>query len=508
MAVTSDGKTLYALNPSYGSVEVIDTETGIAGPPLQLPSGSYYDFAVSPHGDRVYAIDSNSESVVFIDTKTSATTSTFAGRNPIGLVVSPDGKTLYVGSITGNSVSAVDTQTGQITQTITTGYRPFTLELSGDGQRLYVANLYGQLDDPLDATISVIDTKSGNYVVSDIPVPLLVPYVDGLALSPDGTSLYLVNVAGTPNGALTVIDTGYRPVTVEGLFAEMHPDQTDTIRAQLLVATDGTKRLVVYMSGIDDGSGFDGVSGNTGLPNPLVFSYIDQAVQDWDPEEIMLVGFSGGGQQMQIYAATGFYKERVKVLVLLGAGPTMTIFQIPQTVSLLISDRGDKVWNAATAGHLEALASYGATGSDQWSWYETGDLTVSNTRGVQTYIDAATDFDTHARTSGASAGDKLIYQSIQRFDPRDKIEDRPAVMVSPQKIVSSELQKAFQAAKNWVQDRLADAQNWLQDRATDLQNGIKAAQNWVADRATDVQNGVKSLFQDMRDTVILWKWGR
>lgn len=506
LAVSPDGSRVYVANYYGSSVSVIDTAINtVVGP--EIPVGnSPSQLVVSSDGSRVYVVSTDDDNghrvglgtVSVIDTSTN---STVGDPIPVGntvtrLLISPDGEYVYVlrgaSSTDTSGIPVIDTRQNAVSRVIPLEGAPQGFFVSPDGRQVYIVS---SLDGPSEygRAVLTVDTATGAMIGQ----PAFVG--DGYshaAVSPNGTRLYVANYN---DNTISVVDTAAAVidnagVTVEKLFQEMQPDKTDTIRAQLLVAPDGTKRMVVYMSGIDGGSGIDGATGNAGIPNPLVFNYIDAAVHDWDPAEIMLVGFSGGGQQMQIYAATGFYKERVKVLVLLGAGPTKTIFQIPQTVSLLISDRGDKVWDVATVGHLEALASYGVNGSDQWSWYQTGELTESDTHGVQTYIDAATDFDAYVRTPGASAGDKQIYQNIQRFNLSDKDQDRPEAMVSVQKPV-------FQAVQKWLQDRVTDAQNWLRDRADDFRAGVDAFQIWASDRVADAQKWVQDRAKDAQNAV-------
>jgi YVTN family beta-propeller protein len=208
VAVSPDGTRAYATyyNASYsyatrnasvyGWVSVIDATTdriikniGVGIQPTAIE--------VSPKGDRIYAVNTNSNTVSVIGASTGDVVDTiWAGTHPDGLALSADGAYLYVsgGSPEGSgSVSAVSTSTGAVASTATVGAGPSGIAVDPTSGYVYVANYFS-------GTVSVIDASSGKVVrsitVGSNPV--------GIAITPDGAYAY---VADSGYGTVSVIDT-------------------------------------------------------------------------------------------------------------------------------------------------------------------------------------------------------------------------------------------------------------------------------------------------------------
>ncbi len=164
---------------------------------------------VSPDGKRLYVTNkadagNGQGTVVVLDAATKDVIATIdAGVFPEAAVLSPDGKHLYVADWNqdsnsfpigvNGSVSVVDTTTNTISSTVEVGHGPRSMALTSDGSRLYVVNQY-------DNTLSVIDTAT-RTVTATIPVGYW-PWA--VAVSPDGGTAYV----GDSNALVSVIDTG------------------------------------------------------------------------------------------------------------------------------------------------------------------------------------------------------------------------------------------------------------------------------------------------------------
>jgi YVTN family beta-propeller protein/VCBS repeat-containing protein len=232
---------------------------------------------------------------------------------------------------------------------------------------------------------------------------------------------------GTTNLAVSVKIT---PITLapsaQTLFANMHG--SDVISAQLVLGSDKkTKRMVVYVSGInldspDLAASFSAVA--FGDVNPGISTFIDTMYDEWKPTEIMLVGFSGGGIQVQNYAATGNNKAAVTTIVTYGSPLSKTLSDLgvqagSKKSALAIVDKGDKLINWSQSA---AWSSYDASNTDKGAiaWTDTklpgtqlgNDLGVGNHDGP-TYVQAAKSFDTLVKTAGSAL--KSINKDIQRF---------------------------------------------------------------------------------------------
>jgi YVTN family beta-propeller protein len=215
----------YITNEASDTVSVINTatDTVIATIPVgDAPRG----VAVSPDGRKVYITSVGSNTVSVIDTASNTVTATIpVGLDPVGVAVTPDGSKVYVANLGSNTVSVIDTASNTVTATIPgfvfppiiggVATSPFGLAVSPDGSKVYVTNFLS----PFGGGVSVIDTAS-NTETAAIPVggssiPGNPPF--GVAVTPDGSKVYVAdaddpfhNVRFTP---VSVIDTASNTVT-------------------------------------------------------------------------------------------------------------------------------------------------------------------------------------------------------------------------------------------------------------------------------------------------------
>ncbi len=206
---------------------------------------------------------------------------------------------------------------------------------------------------------------------------------------------------------------GFDP-TAARLYSQIssstNPYETDKVTVQLVKGNDHDYRMVVTMTGIGDSpaSIADGVRGNAGLLNRDVNSFISGAYNTWNTPErpivgLMLVGLSGGGQQMQAYAAAGAHRGLVKNIVLFGAPLTKKTSEIDPAKSVLIVDLGDQIYRNIT--HLDAEQSYLDSSDDLI--FATGSQTPNDTHNPNTYATAAASFDDHVEANPNSPSAKL-----------------------------------------------------------------------------------------------------
>ena len=128
------------------------------------------------------------------------------------VVITPDKKKLYVSIWGGSAVAVVDAATMKLLKRLPTGDHPNKMVLSGDG-RLYVA--CANTDN-----ITVIDTQTDEVTATISVSPYEgAPYgstPNGLALSPDGKTLYVANAG---NNDVAVVDVAASDhATVQGLI--------------------------------------------------------------------------------------------------------------------------------------------------------------------------------------------------------------------------------------------------------------------------------------------------
>src|SRR5215471_1117673 len=117
----------------------------------------------------------------------------------------PTGPTVYIAT-SPNLVTVLDASTNTVACTITVGAHPTNLAVNPDGSELFVEN-------DTDATVSVIDLTTGATSATielSTAVSAPKPMTANLAVSPDGTSVYVVVlpqtvVSGTTKATLDII---------------------------------------------------------------------------------------------------------------------------------------------------------------------------------------------------------------------------------------------------------------------------------------------------------------
>ncbi len=210
-ALAVSGNYAYVANQGSNTVSVIDTRTGqlvdtnLATPTVIDPItvGTSPSAVVATSNGKVYVANSGSGTVSVISTSTNKVTKTIqVGSSPQGLAISPDGSKVYVANTGSGTVSVINTSSDALVDvnpatwwavdSIAVGSSPTGLAVSPDGTRLYVANKGS-------GTVSVINTA--NYGVTKTITAGTQP--TSVAVSPDNKSVYVTNIGSS---TVTVID--------------------------------------------------------------------------------------------------------------------------------------------------------------------------------------------------------------------------------------------------------------------------------------------------------------
>jgi len=202
LALSRDGRVLYVANLADNCVYALDTHTGstlgrvdVGGRPVAM--------RLLPGGTRLAVANWAASQVTFLDI-TDAASPRIAGRHPVGdhpndIAVSADGR-LFVCCGNDDSVRVLDAQTGAALETVKTamtprappGSTPTALALSPDGSRLYVANSDNNC-------VCVVDVRERgrSRVLGFVPTGW---YPSALHVSPDGRRLIVGIGKGTGTG--------------------------------------------------------------------------------------------------------------------------------------------------------------------------------------------------------------------------------------------------------------------------------------------------------------------
>ena len=188
-------------------VQVINTSTNsvTAAITVTVGSGSVAAAAVNPAGTTVYATTTDA-TVSVIDTTTNTETTTIAGGGEGAIVVHPNGTLAYsmirsASYMPLDTVAVLDTATNTVSTTIPVG--PSCLGVQGvalnpAGTFLYVT--CGNTNN-----VVVIDTSTNTVVT-----PIAVGFVpDGTSVTPDGSRVYVANAG---DNTVSVINTATNTV--------------------------------------------------------------------------------------------------------------------------------------------------------------------------------------------------------------------------------------------------------------------------------------------------------
>ena len=260
LAWSPDGKTLYASAGGNNKVRVYSFDAKAQklteGASIVLGDAKAVSYpaglAISPDGKTLYAALNLGNSLVAIDLSSppaAPTVKTLSFGDPSGaasigtlpyqLALSVDGATLYVSHWNARAVSAVNTASMSVKARIAVGDHPSGLTLAPDGRTLYVANANSD-------SVSVIDTASA-AVKGEVS---LKPYAgapfgsmtDAVSVTPDGKTLLVANAG---NNDVAVVDAG--TLKVRGLVP------TAWFPSAVTTSTDGSLVFVTNMKGLGAG---------------------------------------------------------------------------------------------------------------------------------------------------------------------------------------------------------------------------------------------------------------
>ena len=224
-----------------GSVQVIDISTNLLDPNRMLSVSFPRGVAFSNINKRLYVAatdtfhafneDGTPEFQLSLATPV-APGQPFESRGGFRIALSPDHQFAYVTEEAGAAVEVFDLLAGQSMDIIDVPPTPSGIAISPDGTRLYVGHGYAT------NAVSVIDTGIP-ALVDSIPVGQA---VSRLAVSPDGQNLYLNN---TRAGRVLKVNTSTKAIA-DSLILGQANDLGIEIR-DIALSADGT-RLVASLS--------------------------------------------------------------------------------------------------------------------------------------------------------------------------------------------------------------------------------------------------------------------
>ncbi|MHB8270291.1 beta-propeller fold lactonase family protein [Bradyrhizobium sp.] len=219
--------------PSRGTVRLFDTGIDELAA-LETPTGKFVrDLALSPDGRRLYAGNLQDNTVSVLDTLSLDVIATIPTPGPAGLQMTPDGAALLIANTFANTFAIIDPLQNQVVaQGIAAGQggNSFAV-LQAPTQMLWRALVANQSSN----TVSILDLQTGTPVTS-IAVGRTPRWI---ALTPDGMRAYVCN---QDDNTVTVIDTAAGKTVGAPISGITGPDS-------IAITSDGKKAFV--MSGIN-----------------------------------------------------------------------------------------------------------------------------------------------------------------------------------------------------------------------------------------------------------------
>src|SRR5712671_1412983 len=184
----------YVGNFKDNTVSVIDTRAKKVVATIAIPAGPH-GMALTPDGRTLYASSDGASTVSLIDTARDQLKQNIeVGKSPHGLSVTPDGKLVMVAVYGEDKVALIDTDSNTVIARIAVP-KAHNLAIRPDGKVAYVAS-----QDPGKFALAVIDIP-GRAVVRSVPLDKT---PRALEFSPDGRYLYFT-LAGV--SAVAVLDS-------------------------------------------------------------------------------------------------------------------------------------------------------------------------------------------------------------------------------------------------------------------------------------------------------------
>jgi YVTN family beta-propeller protein len=143
IAVTSDDRFVWSVNPDNDSVSVFYVAGDANGKIAEIPVGKEpWCVAISPDDQKVYVTNMASGTVSVIDAQRRKVIDHIdVGTEPFGCAVTPDGDRLYVANQSSGTVSVIGTRGDRVLETIAdVGQKPHAVAITEDGKRVYVSS--------------------------------------------------------------------------------------------------------------------------------------------------------------------------------------------------------------------------------------------------------------------------------------------------------------------------------------------------------------------------------
>ena len=187
ICVSPNGKRVFVASKDpdqllAGEIDIIEPDNSNNVTNIHPLFSTPYGVCFSPNGHHVFITDTSAHAIWELDSLGNYINGITLNFTPTYIIANANGSKYYVADGTDNYIHVFDS-TLAITGVIDVWDQPYGMTLNLDGSRLYVSC------NRVWSTVAVVNTLN-NTVIDDIAVD---SYPRGLAISPDGSHVYVTN---------------------------------------------------------------------------------------------------------------------------------------------------------------------------------------------------------------------------------------------------------------------------------------------------------------------------
>jgi YVTN family beta-propeller protein len=210
LVVSPDNSLVYVANQVPQTISGINTATNQVAFNFSV-GGEPSNLAITPDGASLYCDEVLGNVDLQFSMATKQLVHSFAtGSGTAGQAVSPDGSLVYIANYNSGTVTVISN--GSLLSPIVVGNFPTYVIFSPDGSKAYIAN---QAVNAYYVSVIATATNTVTATITSVPYPF-----GGVAISPDGKTLYLTGVNASEDVVLAVIDTTSNTVSTTIFLAK------------------------------------------------------------------------------------------------------------------------------------------------------------------------------------------------------------------------------------------------------------------------------------------------
>jgi YVTN family beta-propeller protein len=196
LAVRADGRRLFATIESDNTLRVVDTATNKLMATIKL-TGRPNQCAVTPDGHYVAVPIRDKDRVDIVDLEQQKVVKTLPVSQPHNAFNAGSNRYLFVSSMGANQINVIDLTTMTYSAKVKVGGIPRPYVVTPDGTTMYVAEtaLHGFMKvDVASGKMQRVEMPAENHTPKQRPFEPIDTLTHGLALSPDGTELWVTSL--------------------------------------------------------------------------------------------------------------------------------------------------------------------------------------------------------------------------------------------------------------------------------------------------------------------------